>query len=109
MNRLLRPAKQTINSLKLAAKTEDVFNIYVPSLILFFTKLPPKPTLDHWQRGSLTHPKSITTLSHIRQEDSREPCGEVGSETRLSTQWGLNRKLSDSRVALLPTDPPAPA
>ena len=39
----------------------------------------PRPTLGHYQGGSLIHPMLITCILHIRPEGHQEPHNEVGS------------------------------
>ena len=39
----------------------------------------PRPTLGHYQGGSLTHLMLITCVLHIRPKGHREPCNEVRS------------------------------
>ena len=39
----------------------------------------PRPTLDDYREGSLTHPILITTFLHVRPESHREPRNKVGS------------------------------
>ena len=46
------------------------FNCYLAS---------PRPTLGHYQGGSLTHLMLITCVLHIGPEDHEEPRNEVGS------------------------------
>ena len=39
----------------------------------------PRPTLDHYRGGSLTHPLLINCILHIQPEVHWEPCNEVSS------------------------------
>ena len=49
---------------------------------LFYCYLAaPRPTLGHYQGGSLSHPMLITCVLHIRPEGHQEPRNEVGSLT----------------------------
>ena len=67
--------------------TTDIVKNYVEleiltgnDLIFFFNcyLAAPRPTLDHYRGGSLTHPMLITAFLPIRPEGHREPHNEVG-------------------------------
>ena len=54
-----------------------------------------RPTLGHWQGGSLTHPTLITTLFQARPERHGEPCNAVRFQS-------LTERISRIRAGNLP-------
>ena len=57
-----------------------IFNCYLSA---------PRPTLDHYQGGSLTHPILIVCILHIRPEGYWEPRNEVGSLSSVKRLVGF--------------------
>ena len=56
-----------------------VLTFLLPDIIFNCYLAAPRPTLDYYRGGSLTHPMLITAFLHIRPEGHREPCNEFGS------------------------------
>ena len=54
-----------------------------------------RPSLGHWQGGSLIHSLLIKTLFQVRPEVHREPCKNVGSHS-------MTEHISGIRVGTLP-------
>ena len=54
-----------------------------------------RPTLGHWQGGSITHSMLITTLFQVQPKVHREPCKNVGSHS-------MTEHISGIRVGILP-------
>ena len=64
--------------------------------LFFISRLTtPRPTLGHWQEGTLTYSMLITTLFKVQPESHREPRNEVGSQS-------LGESISRIRARNLP-------
>ena len=61
-----------------------------------------RPTMGHWQGGSLTHSMLISALFQVRPEVHREPRNNVGSHSITECiQWDLSQKPSFSECNVL--------